>query len=134
MWINNIHSQIQMVISSQKPSLYFQKIKSDLFSWLKKIITLFLRVDCNAQDVKFNIWVELTVIVYIPLSQPYSKLLWSEICLYCLHPTLPTLFLAPLVWNVFILFTSHCKIIQLTFKPTPHKEKSCFRYHLLIVI
>ena len=30
----------------------------------------------NVQNIHLNVWVELTVIVYIPLPQPHPELLW----------------------------------------------------------
>ena len=38
-----------------------------------------LRVDGDAQHIKFNVWEELAVIVDIPLAQPDPDLLWPEL-------------------------------------------------------
>ena len=42
-----------------------------------KIARVKLRMNVNAETIHLNIWVELAVIVNIPLSQPDPQLFWS---------------------------------------------------------
>ena len=53
-----------------------QAVHLDNSQVIVKIAGVKVRMILNIQNIHLNIWVELTVIVYIPLPQPNPELLW----------------------------------------------------------